>query len=93
MIHTSGTRPARNAEASGVDRIRYRAGPGDRGKLQLRARNNERKGQTALPTGIAAALEGNGSARVQVLPDDGGACFDGVVDRVKKANGSTFSGN
>jgi hypothetical protein len=47
------------------------------------------KGQTSLPTGIAAALQNNTKARVQVLTTDGD-CFSLAATEVKKADGLLF---
>lgn len=75
-----------SGSASGVRRIGYESGPRGAGELALRAANHEAKGQSALPAGLAAALQGASSVRVQVLAS-GGACFDGELADVGKADG------
>lgn len=75
--------------ASGVQKIRGLANVALKGKLQVTGKNNDRKGQLSLPTGIAAALEANSQATVQVLVDDG-LCFEMVLPTVTKADGDIF---
>jgi hypothetical protein len=54
-----------------------------------RGRNRAFRGQNGLPTGLAAALEGQAQVRVQLLVSDG-ACFDVVLDDVTLADGTRF---
>ena len=75
----------KEASSSGV--LKFKAK--EKGTLQLTARNNEKKGQSAMPTGIAAALEGATSARMQVVTSDA-ECFDAMLGTVKKADGIQF---
>jgi hypothetical protein len=42
-----------------------------------------------LPRGLAAALEGESAARLQLLTSDGG-CLEGRPDAAKKADGEVF---
>jgi hypothetical protein len=77
------------AAASGVRTLSAGSGPAGKGKLQLKAGNNEAKGQTALPTGLAAALQGTASATVQLLASDA-QCFEADLATVKKADGVQF---
>jgi len=78
-----------DAAESGVRKVTAGSGDPGKGKLLLQAGNKEKKGQTAMPIGIAAALENATSAAVQVLVSDG-RCFEGIVDDVKKADGTQF---
>ncbi|HVH08073.1 MAG TPA: choice-of-anchor Q domain-containing protein, partial [Myxococcota bacterium] len=77
------------AAADGVDKIGAKSGAAGKGSLTVSAKNNGKKGQTALPTGAAALLEGDTSATVQVLTSDAG-CFEGSLTAVKSADGTQF---
>lgn len=79
------------AEASGVKKIIGVSGPEDKGKLAVVAGNKARRGQTALPRGIAARLTRDESAFVQVSAE-GATCYEAVLGTVKKANGVQFNG-
>ncbi len=50
----------------------------------IQAGNRSKKGQTALPTGLAAPLAGASQAPMQVNAL-GGACFQATLTKVKKA--------
>lgn len=75
--------------ASGVKKITAASGDAGKGKVQAQAGNKEKKGQTAMPTGIASDLAGAGFAAVQVLVSDG-VCFEAGFADVKKADGLQF---
>lgn len=77
------------ASADGVTRLAARAGTAGKGAVRLRARNAARKAHASLPTGIAAALESQDRATVQLVTSDAG-CMSVVFDHVQKADGSTF---
>jgi hypothetical protein len=77
------------AGASGVRALAAKAGAAGKGKLQLKAGNNAAKGQTALPTGIAAALQGATSATLQFLTSDA-LCLEATLGTVKAADGVQF---
>ena len=66
-----------------------RSGAAGKGKLSLKARNDEGRGQTALPTGLAALLAGGAGATAQVVASDG-ACFELGATRVKTAEPARF---
>lgn len=72
--------------ASGVRRLIAKGGAPGKGKLLLKAGNNAARGQTALPTGVAAALQGSPSATLQIRASDGG-CFEAALGTVRKADG------
>lgn len=78
-----------DATASGVRKLSARSGDAGKGKVQVDAANKEKKDQLALPTGIAAALNGALQARVQVVNDAGG-CLEAVFPTVRKADGVRF---
>lgn len=75
--------------AAGVRSISLVSGAAGKGGLALKARNQQPKGRTELPTGLTTALEGQARATVQVQVSDGG-CFEGVLDDVRKADGLEF---
>ena len=78
---TSGyTYSDKSAESSGVKSIKTEDG---KGKIQIQAGNQAGKGQTSLPTGLIAELQGSSvvTAQVNVL---GASCFDVMLD-VRKA--------
>jgi hypothetical protein len=71
----------KSAESSGVKKIKTKDG---KGKLQLQAGNKAAKGQTSMPTGIVAELQGSSqvTAQVNVL---GSSCFSATLP-VRKAS-------
>lgn len=75
--------------ADGVRRIIATAGRAGRGSLVVQAGNRTSRGQSALPRGIAAALQGSSSATVVASTTDG-RCFLAALDTVKKADGRRF---
>lgn len=78
-----------DAAEAGVKKLALKAGAAGKGKVQLDAGNKEKKGQTSLQTGIASALGGVTSARLQIVAD-GGSCYEGFFTTVKKADGVKF---
>jgi hypothetical protein len=77
------------AAASGVTKLLAKSGAAGKGKLSLKARNDAGRGQSSLPTGLAAALAGGGGATAQVVASDG-ACFELSATRVKRAEATRF---
>jgi YVTN family beta-propeller protein len=80
-----------DATADGVTKLLGKNGDAGRSKVLLKAQNSLAKGQTALPTGIAAALAGETSVTMQLLGSDG-LCLEAVLTDVKKADGDSFKG-
>ena len=78
-----------DAAADGAKKIAATAGPAGKGKLLIAAANKNKKGQSALPSGIAARLANAESAVLQVNTTDG-ACFGATLGEVKKADGVQF---
>jgi hypothetical protein len=78
-----------DAGSDGLKKIQAKAGFAGKGKLVVQAANRANKGQTALPTGLAAALEGDASATVRVFASDG-ACFEATLATVQKSDGVQF---
>jgi len=75
--------------ADGIQKIVGKGGDPGKGSIQAKGKNNAAKGQTALPTGIAALLASDTKATVQILTDDA-ACFTGTATTVQKADGLVF---
>ena len=75
--------------ADGVKRLLAKGGRPGKGTVRLQARNEPRQGFDALPTGLAAALEGSDRATAQIVTSDAG-CVSAVLERVRKADAATF---
>lgn len=79
----------KDATASGLTLLSFRAGAAGKGKALAIAKNNAAKGMTSLPTGITAALAGNPSVTLQLLTSQG-LCLEGALDTVKKNQADKF---
>jgi len=80
-----------DAAADGVKKIVLRTGAAGKGKVQLQAGNKRKKGQDALPVGVAQNLESQGRARLQLITQGGdGECFDATLVDVKRSDGVQF---
>jgi hypothetical protein len=77
------------ASAGGIFKIRGRGGDVAKGQIQAKGRNNVVKGQTSLPTGIAAALLNETQVTVQILTSDA-SCFGSTLTNVRVADGLQF---
>ena len=73
-----------SSSADGARKLKFKAGPASKGKLQLQAGNNAKKGQTGLPTEVTPGLADETAVRLQIVVSDG-ACFDATLG-VKKAD-------
>jgi hypothetical protein len=73
----------------GVTRIAWKSGAAGRGSLAIRGANSTSAAMTELPTGGAAALQGENAATVQVS-SSGGACFAISLDTVTKSGDTWF---
>jgi len=80
----------RDASADGVTSLKLLGGPVGKSQILLKAANNSAKGQTSLPTGIAAALAGSTSATVQIHGSDAPGCFSATLSTVVKDTGNFF---
>ncbi len=79
----------RQAAADGVKSLKLKGGAGRPSKLFFTAANSTNKGQSAMPTGIAAALEADTSATLQIRSSDA-TCFSEVLPNVKRAESDFF---
>jgi hypothetical protein len=75
--------------AQGVTSLSLKAGPPARAKVQAAASNNAKKGRSALPTGIAAALVETTSATLQ-LHLTGGTCVSAELTEIRKQEPDFF---
>jgi cysteine-rich repeat protein len=78
-----------SADADGAKKLTLGSGPEGKGKALWQAANKAKKNQTAMPTGIAAALAGASSATVQLVVS-GAECFDATLGNIKKAEALLF---
>jgi hypothetical protein len=70
--------------ASGVRQLALAGGAAGKTKISGKASNNAKKSQTAMPTGITAALAGATAVTVQVRTSEGD-CFTATLPTVKKS--------
>lgn len=76
----------KSTAADGILRMTLSGGDLGKGKVMLVGKNTA----STLPTGVAAALQSQTGATVQLLTSDA-ACFGMRLAKVKKADGKTFS--
>ena len=81
----SSTRDKSTA-ADGISKIKLSGGPLGKGNVQIIGKNTA----STLPRGIAASLQSQSGATIQLLTSDA-SCFGTALTRVKKANGAMFS--
>jgi hypothetical protein len=77
------------ATADGVFKKNLSGGDAGKGKVTVNGKNDTAKGLDDLPTGIAALLQSNTQATVQLLTNDA-SCFSATVTQVKTADGVQF---
>ena len=82
-----------DAAASGVRKLAAAGGPAGKGKVQVEAGNNSAKGQSALPTGLAAELQdsaaelqGYAAAILQVRMSDAQCVTASLINVVKSSD-------
>jgi hypothetical protein len=75
--------------ADGVRSLSLKGGAAGKSSLAVSASNKKRKGQTALPTGIATALAGAASVTLQIQASDG-ACFSTTLVEIRKSTPEIF---
>jgi len=76
----------KSTAADGILKIKLIGGQLGKGNVQVVGKNTA----STLPRGIAASLQSQSGATVQVLSSDA-SCFGTALTRVKKANGAMFS--
>lgn len=77
--------------ADGVLQIQLKAGLSGTGRFLAKGKRNFAKGMTALPIGVAAQLEGDRHATVQLRASNG-SCVTGTVTNISDASGTLFKG-
>ncbi len=77
------------AASAGVTKIGYFAGDAGAGRADAAGANYASKGQTALPTGVAAALGGNTAPTVQLVTSDG-LCIGATMTDVLRDEGGLY---
>ncbi len=76
----------KSTAADGILKMQLSGGDAGKGKVKVKGKNST----ATLPTGVAALLQNQTSATVQVLTTDA-ACFGVGLTQVKKADGAVFS--
>ncbi|MDG2305292.1 MAG: M12 family metallopeptidase [Candidatus Binatia bacterium] len=76
--------------SDGIKIWKLKGGKAGKSIIQLRGANNSAKGYESLPTGMAAALEGSTSARIEVYGHDIPKCFAVMLDDVSKNSATLF---
>ncbi len=74
----------------GIKLLLMKGGDAGKSKVLVKGANNASKGQTTLPTGIAAGVSGSASVSVQLHSSDGAQCYELAVTDVKKDTGDFF---
>jgi hypothetical protein len=87
--HVEGFSYADPDASAGFSKIKERLYATQAVWILASARNRVARGESGLPTGLAAALAGQSQARVQILVSDG-ACFDAQLADVRRADGVRF---
>ena len=72
--------------SDGIQKMSLLGGVALKGKVKINGKNK----LSTMPTGVAAALQDDTTATVQLLTSDA-LCFGVTLNRVKKADGLTFS--
>lgn len=78
------------AASDGVSLIKFKGGEAGTPLVLLKAGNNEKKSQGAMPAGIASALAGSLSATVQLHGSDAPQCYGLSLGDVKKSEATLF---
>jgi len=76
--------------ADGIQTMRLRSGGVGKPNLLVKGRNNASLGQSALPTGIAAALAGSHAATLQLHASDPARCFSAALGSVSRNEPTLF---
>jgi len=78
----------KTGSSDGVRAIALRGGSAGKSSLAVQASNDAKKGQTALPTGIAEALVGATEVTLQVQTDAG--CFETPLSDIQQQQSNLF---
>jgi cysteine-rich repeat protein len=77
------------AASDGITKTSYKSGASAKGQVSAAGANNAAKGQTALPTGIVAALTGTTAPTIQYLTSDG-LCIGATMTETTKDEGGEY---
>jgi cysteine-rich repeat protein len=77
------------AASDGISKIVYGAGEAEKGKADAAGANNASKGQTALPTGVVAALSGKTNPTMQLVTSNG-LCLGATMTEVTTDDGIQY---
>jgi YVTN family beta-propeller protein/cysteine-rich repeat protein len=77
------------AASDGMRKLVVKGGDAGKSKALVKAKNTAGLGQSALPTGIAAALAGSASATIQLVSSDA-SCLSITLDQVSRAQPTFF---
>lgn len=80
----------KTTSADGILKMLLKGGDAGSGKIVVAGKNNATALQTSLPTGVAAALQDDSQATVQLLTSDS-VCFSMTLPQLKTADGLVFS--
>ncbi len=75
--------------SDGISKLGYSSGDVGKGKADGKGKNNLAKGQTTLPTGVAAALTGNSAPTIEFLTSNG-LCIGATMTEVVKDTGDQY---
>ncbi len=78
----------KTASADGVRSIQLKGGGAGKSRLAVKASNAAKKGQTALPTGIAAALIDATEVTLQLNTD--ASCFETTLSEIQRQESDRF---
>lgn len=78
------------ASADGLLMLLLKGGDQGKTKLIAKGKNNARKAQSALPSGLTAALAGSTGATMQLRGSDATTCVSCALATVEKADGAMF---
>lgn len=73
----------------GVAKILFKGGDPGEGKADVSGKNNPKKGQTSVPTGVVTALTLNEAPTIQMVTTDG-FCISATMTEVKKDDGAQY---
>jgi hypothetical protein len=76
-----------DATTQGIQSVLLKGDEPGKSKLAVKGKNNSDKGQTSLPTGVAAAFTGSATATIQLRGSDAPQCFTCAVTTSKDEGG------
>jgi hypothetical protein len=76
--------------SDGIAKIGFGSGDATKGKADAQGKNNQAKGQTALPVGVVVKLTGSLTPTIQMVTSDG-FCSTATMNTVKKDEATRYS--